>query len=75
MQFIETGLCNDRQRAVADVDALRTQYSETTEQLRAQFSAEAESARKGRFEEVERVRSEKNAEIEVCMPRQWSKLQ
>lgn len=54
-----------RERAVADVDALRAQYAETTEQLRAQFSADAELARNARFEDVEKVRSEKNAEIAV----------
>lgn len=56
-----------RQRSIADVDALRAQYAESTEQLRAQLSAEAESARTARFEEVERIRSEKNAEIAVCL--------
>ena len=60
--------CLCRQRAVADVDALRTQYAETTEQLRAQFSEQTESARKARFEEAEQLRAEKNTEIAVSLP-------
>ena len=68
-------LCMCRQKATADVDAIRTQCTAVTDQLRAQYSAEAESARNARFEELERLRAETNDEIEDLRDRQASELE
>jgi len=68
-------VCMCRQKAAADVDAIRTQCTAITDQLRAQYSAEAESTRNARFEELERLGAGKNAEIEALRDRQASELE
>lgn len=64
-----------RQKASADLEAVRAQYTAATDQLRAQYSAEAESSRNARFEELERLRAEKNAEIELLRSKQASEAE